>query len=167
MQYPDRDVRHQGRDFFRFDDFPVALLINGESASSSEIVAAALVDHERGVVIGDRSFGKGSTQDILELKSSEGAIRLTTALARRPNGKLLHRGSKEETEDSWGVTPDPAHRVPMLREDAQRLLKNFRAREIISALPQTAPSEFEKDPQLQKAIEWLTSRRKSANTAGR
>ena len=69
-------------------DQPIVVLINGGSASAAEIVAGALQDHERAVLIGNPSFGKGSVQTILALEN-EYALKLTTALYYTPNGRSI------------------------------------------------------------------------------
>ena len=73
-------------------DIPIAVLINGGSASASEIVAGALQDHNRGILVGQTTFGKGSVQSVIANRSDEGksAIRLTTAHYYTPNERLIH-----------------------------------------------------------------------------
>jgi carboxyl-terminal processing protease len=82
------------------------VLINENSASASEIVAAALQDHHRAVVIGERSFGKGSVQNLIQMESGKSALKLTTAKYLRPSGKNIHRFPDSKESDEWGVTPD-------------------------------------------------------------
>ena len=76
---------------------PIVVLINGGSASASEIVAGALQDHHRAIVVGTRSFGKGSVQTIMPLLPGEGAMRLTTSRYFTPSGRSIQ---------ALGVSPD-------------------------------------------------------------
>ncbi|MCC7146915.1 MAG: S41 family peptidase [Phycisphaeraceae bacterium] len=84
-------------------NMPVVLLINQGSASASEIVAGALQDYQRALLVGQRSFGKGSVQDLFKLNSGQAFLKLTTQYYRLPGGRIIHR---QPLAQEWGVNPD-------------------------------------------------------------
>jgi carboxyl-terminal processing protease len=85
---------------------PMVVLVNERSASASEIVAAALQDHKRAIVVGERSFGKGSVQNLIPMNNDQSALKLTTAKYLRPSGKNIHRFPSMGDDKDWGVKPD-------------------------------------------------------------
>jgi carboxyl-terminal processing protease len=88
-------------------DLPMAVLVDGLTASAAEVVAACLQDHGRAIVVGSRSFGKGTVQSILPLSDGSGLLKLTTAEYMRPSRVNIHRRSDEDDSDAeWGVSPD-------------------------------------------------------------
>ncbi|GAB1478996.1 S41 family peptidase [Paracoccaceae bacterium] len=88
---------------------PVVVLINGGSASASEIVSGALQDHRRAIVVGTKSFGKGSVQTLIPMKG-EGAMRLTTARYYTPSGRSIQ---------ALGVMPDIVVKQPLIDPSAE------------------------------------------------
>jgi carboxyl-terminal processing protease len=91
-----------------YADLPLTVLVNHGSASGSEIVAGAMQDHKRAVIIGSESFGKGSVQSVLSLSDGSG-LRLTTAKYYTPSGRSIHRNPKT---GKGGITPDIVIDVP-------------------------------------------------------
>lgn len=134
---------------------PVAILINRGSASASEILAGALRDHERAVLVGDRTYGKGSVQELVplgDISGSKGAVKITTAYYYLPNGERIH---------GIGVKPDiPVTLTPeQVREihEAQAAVYDriYLDQEAPATATAPARSEILIDPQLEKAIEVL------------
>ncbi len=74
----------------KYPPFPLAVLVNGGSASAAEILAGALQDHGRAVVVGEPTFGKGSVQELIQLENNNGAVKLTTAYYYLPKGERIH-----------------------------------------------------------------------------
>jgi carboxyl-terminal processing protease len=95
---------------------PMVVLINERSASASEILSAALQDHGRAIVMGERSFGKGSVQNLVGMEGGKSALKLTTAKYIRPSGKNIHRFPDSKEEDEWGVKPDVEVKVNLQEE---------------------------------------------------
>ena len=104
---PDDAERYGARPGDLSSGKPIVVLINGGSASASEIVAGALKDHHRAVVVGTKSFGKGSVQTIIPLKS-DGAMRLTTARYYTPSGRSIQ---------ALGVAPDIIVKQPPMQPE--------------------------------------------------
>ncbi|HKB42533.1 MAG TPA: S41 family peptidase, partial [Gemmataceae bacterium] len=97
----------------------VAVLVNRSSASASEILSAALQDHQRAVVVGERSYGKGSVQNIIPMEGNASALKLTTASYWRPSGKNIHRFPDSKEADDWGVKPNEGFEVTL--KDDERI----------------------------------------------
>jgi carboxyl-terminal processing protease len=89
-----------------YQDLPIVVLVNGLSASASEIVAACLQDHGRAKVVGERSFGKGTVQNLIPVEAGRSSLKLTIATYWRPSEKNIHRMSTSKDTDDWGVRPD-------------------------------------------------------------
>ena len=141
----------------KFVNFPMAVLVNGQSASASEIVSACLQDYNRAVVVGERSYGKGSVQNVKDFTPTGGQIKFTTARYFPPTDRNIDKNSTPgKPEDIWGVTPDKGYLVKFTRDQVQDLFEQFREREVIRPHDGTAkePKAF-KDLQLEKAVEYL------------
>jgi carboxyl-terminal processing protease len=139
-----------------YTGIPIAILVNEYSASASEIVAACLQDHGRAIVIGQRTYGKGSVQNVIELEGGRSALKLTVASYWRPSGKNIHRFRNSKPTDTWGVSPDPGYEVKLEGDDLVQSLRNRRQRDIIRTYgPGQSPPEPYIDAQLRKALEAL------------
>jgi carboxyl-terminal processing protease len=159
----DRDGNVKGAaealDSGAFLDFPIAVLVNGQSASASEIVAACLQDRGRAIVVGQRTYGKGTVQEVLDLPGREGKLKITSASFWRPSGKNINRPAKATESEEWGVTPDAGCEVKLSPDDLTRVIRARYERTAApkppaakSPPPQT-PTQI--DPQLAKAVQCL------------
>jgi carboxyl-terminal processing protease len=141
---------------------PMTVLVNRLSASASEVLSACLQDNERATIVGERSWGKGSVQNVVPMESGRSALKITTASYFRPSGVNIHRFPESKKEDDWGVKPDEGHLVELNKEQWQEWVK---AREMVdihygqAADPATPPYV---DAQLEHATSFLLSQLKTA-----
>ena len=135
-----------------FEDFKMVVLVNHYSASASEIVSGCLQDNGRAVVMGERTWGKGSVQNVIELEGGKSALKLTTASYHRPNGKNIHRFPDAKDEDEWGVLPNDGYEVKLNGFQTGRLIDYRRQRDILVGKHAKAASTVAKvDPQSEPA----------------
>lgn len=133
-----------------YTGFPIAVLVNRYSASASEIVSACLQDHNVAVVVGERTWGKGSVQNVIDI-GGESALKLTTASYLRPNGHNIHRFPESKEEDEWGVKPNDSFEVRFSDEELVRYAEARRRRDVIGA----GDDRKVEDRQLDRALSYL------------
>ena len=147
-----------------FRDLPLVVLINEFSASASEIVAACLQDHGRAVIVGEKSFGKGTVQNVIPTEGGRSRLRLTIASYWRPSGKNIHRRGRrnDAKQPDWGVSPDEGGEIETDRDAYHEWLTYRRQRDIIvppspdGKKPADSPPDVERDQVLGRAIETLS-----------
>jgi carboxyl-terminal processing protease len=152
----------------QFQKLPLAVLVNQNSASASEIVAACLQDHHRAAVVGQRSYGKGTVQQLIPTESGQSLLKLTAASYWRPSGKNIHRRPDATEADDWGVSPDTDLEVILDDKEYETYLKYRDDRDLLqpsaekatdSTSDQTASgADTFSDRQLQKAAEYLNGK---------
>lgn len=155
------DAKQEGT----FEGFPIVAIVNRTTASASEIVAACLQDHQRAAIVGERTWGKGSVQNIVELEAGRSALKLTTAGYLRPSGKNIHRQEGSQESDDWGVRPNPGLEVALTADEREAYVADRRQRDAILAQPQegaAAPAAAKYDKQLQAALDELAKQMAAA-----
>ena len=139
-----------------YGDIPMAVLVNQGSASASEIVSGALQDNGRAVILGQRTFGKASVQQVIPLSGGAG-LRLTIAKYYTPSGKLIPRDYRDKSKaEEGGIFPDVEVVVPLAEEG-----KIFAQYNKVVYTPGKEMPELkltEKDPVLDRALEILTGK---------
>jgi len=138
---------------------PMVTLVNGGSASGAEILAGALQDNKRSLIVGSRTFGKASVQSVVQLDGGCG-LKLTTAHYYTPSGRLIHRVERQNVRTStatatWGIAPDVT--VEVSRDTEAKL---YMQRDEVHALgkepaPSVKPEDRVRDEALDRAVEIL------------
>ncbi len=143
-------------------DHPIAVLIDHFSASASEIVAAALQDHHRATIIGERSYGKGSVQSFHPLEGRKTALKITIASYWRPSGKNIHRFPEAREADDWGVRPSPGFDITLNEKERKEYFEGRRYRDIVAGKTGNVPEKLREkmqapftDKVLDKALEHI------------
>lgn len=158
---------------------PMVILVNGFSASASEIVAACLQDHKRAIVIGERTWGKGTVQNVLDLEGGRSALKLTTATYWRPSGKNIHRRKDATDDEAWGVKPNQGFEVTIPEDMQEAVFLHRRKRDRYQAPNEQADSTVDEesaepgdateatadDPQLRRAIDYLKDKLREKDAA--
>lgn len=152
-----------------FADLPLVVLVDRNSASASEIVAACLQDYDRAKIVGERSYGKGTVQRLMHIESGRSLLKLTSATYWRPSEKNIHRMPDDDESAEWGVTPDDGFVVPLSQEEYD-VWRNYRNRrdligeglegELAAELTEQdgeLPADYQ-DLALQRAIEFLSKK---------
>ena len=160
---PQNDFVARARKEGVYPHVPVVVLINEYSASASEIVSGCLKDHQRAVLIGTRTFGKGSVQNLIALDGGQHALKMTTAYYYLPSGRNI---MKKKGATTWGVDPDPQFVITLTDEEKRDLLLARQRAEVIrihrglpatpATAPATEPGELV-DRQLQRAEDVLVA----------
>ncbi|MCP4858342.1 MAG: S41 family peptidase [Fuerstiella sp.] len=162
---PERSWDARKRD--TYSNIPLAVLVNAYSASASEVLSACLQDNKRAVTIGERTWGKGSVQNIIRMEEGESALKLTTASYHRPSGVNIHRFPDMDVDDEWGVTPDEGFLIKYDRKQHRACQLHRRAKEVLHPADEDPADEdaAEKeetfnDTQLIAAIDYLANQPK-------
>ena len=154
-RHPDDAQRYNAREGDLASGLPIVVLINGGSASASEIVAGALQDHGRAIIMGTRSFGKGSVQTIIPLSGS-GAMRLTTSRYYTPSGRSIQAHGIDPDIEVEQARLEPLDAgISRREEDLRGALSNENSEDGDSAEDGAASEAEIEDYQLSRAIDLL------------
>jgi carboxyl-terminal processing protease len=151
---------------------PLAVIVNQDSASAAEIMAACLQDHKRAAVVGQRSYGKGPVQQLVPLESGRSLLKLTWASFWRPSGAKIHRSMNGAEDETWGVVPDAGFERVLSAEEYAAYRKYRAERDSIPATQQDRGPEINEqtptanfvDEQLRLAVEHLQDKLDEASS---
>jgi carboxyl-terminal processing protease len=143
---------------------PLAVLVDGLTASAAEIVAACLQDNGRATIVGRRTYGKGTVQSLLPLSDGRSLLKLTTSEYLRPSRANIHRRPGAGENAVWGVTPDAGFEIAPPATSLERTRAWRRARDLPGSGRPVAGRPRDLDPVLATALPALSPR--TAELAG-
>ena len=148
-RYNQHDLEYRSTGKSNYKDIPLIVLVNGGSASASEIVAGAIQDNKRGIIVGTKSFGKGSVQTVIPLRDGS-ALRLTTAKYYTPSGRTIN----EE-----GIIPDVVvkHQAIAKKTEKEAIEKDKKEEpaNVFEGMEEQTEEEIEKQEKDDEYKEWL------------
>jgi carboxyl-terminal processing protease len=153
------EQRYEAEPEGTFSGFAMALLVNRNTASAAEIIAACLQDHQRALVVGERTFGQAIVRSLFTLRGGAGALKLPVAAYYRPSGKTMNRYPDSKDSEDWGVQPRAEDEV-RFTDDELRQYEKYRAERDILNNPEPLKLRFE-DAQLRRALEAVLQPRRS------
>jgi len=130
--------------------FPMVLLVNRKTASAAEIIAGCLQDHQRAIVVGERTYGQGIVRSLVQLKGGVGTLKLPVAAYYRPSGKNVNRYPNLTDADDWGVQPNEGFEVVFTE---QELKDQEKYRDDLFIMNNNAAAPEFPDRQLLRAVE--------------
>jgi C-terminal peptidase prc len=153
----------------KLTDVPIVMLVNEGSASASEILAGALQDHKRATIIGDKTYGKGSVQDLKMMKTTDdkAAVKITIAKWFLPSGKSVEKEKREES----GVIPDIKVALPerefwkeaelaklVVGDDIEKYLKDIENKDLFKALAESDGADLSRYPKFDAFYDTLKTK---------
>ncbi len=134
-----------------YKHLPLVVIVNQFTASAAEIVAACLEDHGRAKVVGQRTWGKGSVQNVIPLEGGRSGLKLTIASFWRPSEQNIHRRRNATDKDVWGVMPSTGCEVKLSDAELLDVMQRRRERDVVQ--PPAAAGATSKPPKPAEKLE--------------
>ncbi len=151
------EIRNVFTDIKRYTTYPLVVLVGSETTGGGELIASALRDNDRCVLLGQRTVGRASIQNIIEAGFGGLQFKVTTGESLRPNGKPRQRKPDSGPTDDWGLKPDEGLEVPVTRDKSAEL-RRWAELHALRPFDSTEGLDFDDpalDPYRLKALDYL------------